>query len=595
MKTATLFVVVAARLAAGCDIGEMDPIEESNLILAAGGDPCKDDSIKKKATVKRGADGRFVGTNARDVIIGTKGNDIIFGNGGDDLICGLEGDDFIDGGDGRDYIHAGPGADTVHGRAGSDHIWGGPGEDVIFGDTLDDWLYGEGGNDTLIGGHGTDHLFGGDDNDFMRGDTGNDFFLGEQGYDIASFATSLPPGQPEVRNDGTDNPIEGVAIEFAGECNGAGCADGDGGNEQLGDIEEIVGSPFKDRIRAGGRRVQASFGADVVENAVDAGTSAPTPVSTVYISAASDRAGRLADVGVVVLGSTGSDNLQITGNGDIVNVIGASALTPGEGCTAVDANHVRCDVGAYIAARPHRQAPFHFVAAWGDDGADAIELRGQFPREFEAHASGGRGNDHLVGGDEQDVFFTGVTGEDHLEGQGGDDALLSESHHTNAWDNDNRPEAATYTDGADILDAGPGNDQLVADYVCGGHTYIGGPGRDIAGFARSGKHGINAQLGGPSRVKTRWWGKAANMDLCGNLEGRWTSFRTGEAADLEILEASDGADNLWGDDRDNVIWGRGGGDHMYGLGGNDELLGADGNDTIVDNEGTNEVSVGKGN
>ena len=79
------------------------------------------------------------------------------------------------------------------------------------------------------------------------------------------------------------------------------------------------------------------------------------------------------------------------------------------------------------------------------------------------------------------------------------------------------------------------------------------------------------------------------------LPGRWTSFRTGEAADLEVLEASDGPDNLWGDDRNNVIWGRGGGDRMFGLGGNDELLGADGNDTIVDNDGTNDISYGKGN
>ena len=148
VKTSSLFVLVLVGVSYGCDVSEVDPIDEANLILAAGGDPCKDDNITSKATVKRGADGRFVGTAGRDVIIGTKGPDIIFGLGGDDLICGLEGDDYIDGGDGRDLIHAGEGNDVVHGRAGSDHIYGGPGEDVIFGDTLDDWLYGEGGNDT---------------------------------------------------------------------------------------------------------------------------------------------------------------------------------------------------------------------------------------------------------------------------------------------------------------------------------------------------------------------------------------------------------------------------------------------------------------
>lgn len=193
------------------------------------------------------------------------------------------------------------------------------------------------------------------------------------------------------------------------------------------------------------------------------------------------------------------------------------------------------------------------------------------------------------------MFFTGVTGEDWLEGNEGDDALLSESQHTLAWRDDNRPEASQYNDGADTLDGGPGNDQLVADYVCGGHRYIGGPGRDIAGFARSGKPAIHAQLGGPATTKTRWWGKAANMDLCGNLPGRWTTFKTGVDADLEVLEASDGPDHLWGDDRANVLWGRGGGDVIYGLGGDDELLGADGNDKLYGGAGNNTIKYGGGN
>ncbi len=44
----------------------------------------------------------------------------------------------------------------------------------------------------------------------------------------------------------------------------------------------------------------------------------------------------------------------------------------------------------------------------------------------------------------------------------------------------------------------------------------------------------------------------ANMDLCGDRKGQWTSWKTGVEADLETLEASDGADHLWGDDRANT-------------------------------------------
>ena len=87
--TALLLFLVA------CDLGEVDPIEKATEVLAAGGDPCKDPDIRQ-ANVKKNADGKFVGTNGRDVIFGTNGNDIIFGNGGDDLICGLAGDDYIE-------------------------------------------------------------------------------------------------------------------------------------------------------------------------------------------------------------------------------------------------------------------------------------------------------------------------------------------------------------------------------------------------------------------------------------------------------------------------------------------------------------------
>lgn len=572
-------------LLAACDVGEVDPIALSLEAQAQGKDPCEDPSIRKLANVKPSGDGhRFVGTNGRDIIFGTSGADVIFGNGGDDLICGLGGPDTIFGGEGRDHIFGGGGQDTIHGQGGSDRIWGGDGNDVLFGDILDDKLYGQAGDDTLIGGHGTDTLDGGPGADFLRGDTGNDTFIGGGGYDVASFATALPPGQPEVKNDGTTNPITGVAIS-------GGRADGDGGNEGLGDIESIVGSPFTDRISAGGRNVQPSFGADLVDTFTGPPAGPATPAGTVYIAAAT-LGNELVDVGVVVLGTPGQDDLDIHGNGTVVTVTAAGAITAGDGCANTGANAVRCDVGAFIAARPHRRDPFHYVLAWGDTGADRIALTGTFVRELEVHASGGPGSDHLIGGDEADVLFTGITGNDHLEGRGGDDALLGESHHGLGWADGARPDTAYYDDGADILDGGPGNDQLVVDYVCGGHHYIGGPGHDIAGFARSGKPAIHAQLGGPSQLETQWWGYAANMDKCGNRKDRWTSWKTGVDADLEVLEASEGPDHLWGDDRNNVIWGRAGGDQMFGLGGDDELLGADGNDRMDGGDGDDDLRFG---
>ncbi|MEO8551762.1 MAG: calcium-binding protein, partial [Kofleriaceae bacterium] len=565
MKKLLLVLVVAA-----CDVGEVGVMQVAKEDVAKGVDPCQDTTIKKKINIHADKDNphRFVGTNGDDVIFGTSGDDQIFGNGGDDLICGFAGDDYIDGGDGNDRIFAGAGDDIVHGRAGSDKIWGGAGADILFGDTLDDELHGEAGNDILIGGDGTDILDGGDGNDFLRGDTGNDTFIGGDGNDIASFATALPPGQPEIKADNTVNPITGVRVTFEGKCDDGGCADGDGGNEPIHGIEKIIGSPFTDLIVPNGQTVQSGFGETV-----------PTPVSTVFIDAVASFGGELIDVGVVVLGSPGADHYHISGtNADVVTVVSdGTQLTAMAPCNQVDANTVKCNVGAFVGSQPHRGNPFHYILGWGDKGDDDFTFSGDFPREFETHVSGGEGNDHLVGGAEADVFFTGTDGVDHLEGNDGDDALIGESHHTRAWDDDKRPNVADYHDGGDTFDGGPGNDQLVVDYVCGGHTYIGGPGRDIAGFARSGKHAINAQLGGPAQNHTTWYGKAANLDLCGSKPGAWTDFKNkGQAADLEILEASDGPDHLWGDDRSNTIWGRGGGDHIFGLGGDDTILGADG-------------------
>jgi len=367
------------------------------------------------------------------------------------------------------------------------------------------------------------------------------------------------------------NPITGVNIKLDGGCASEGCANGDGGEEPLHGIERFYGSSFVDRFDVGGREVH----------------TAPKAAYSVTVETAVAPSGRALDMGIVVLGGAGNDNIQIFGSDDNVKVVGPAQLTAGAGCEMIAAGTIRCPIPA--------GAPFHYIVAYGDAGDDMIQFFGKFPREFEAHASGGTGNDHLIGGDEADVLFTGPDGTDWLEGGDGDDALLSESHHIGPqWKNGDRPEVADYKDGADRLDGGPGNDQLVSDYVCGGHRYIGGPGFDIAGFARSGNHPIHAQLGGQTEAahQTQWYGFAANMDLCGSKQSAWTSWKTGAGADLEVLEASDGPDHLWGTDGNDTIWGRGGGDHIWGFDGNDEILGADGRDVIDPGAGHDDVHVG---
>jgi Ca2+-binding RTX toxin-like protein len=131
----------------------------------------------------------------------------------------------------------------------------------------------------------------------------------------------------------------------------------------------------------------------------------------------------------------------------------------------------------------------------------------------------------------------------------------------------------------DIMDAGPGNDQLVANYPCGGHMFRGGGGYDVGGFARVGTHFDTAAERHRQRIFAQLGFRAYQPAFCARDEG------THLADDIEILEGGGGNDELTGNDQDNVIWGWGGDDTINGLGGNDTLEGHQGNDILIGGPG----------
>lgn len=576
-------------------------------------DPCANPAAFAKANnlnliVMQSGVHTATGTDGNDMIIGTPGDDTIDGGKGDDVICagagedtvhGSEGNDYIDGGSDIDTIFGDEGNDLIHGRGGSDTIHGGDGDDEVFGDILDDKLFGDGGDDLIIGGHGTDTMSGGAGNDFLRGDTGNDTFDGGDGDDVASFATAMPPGQPDIV--GKPAAFDGMSIDFSSTCPGApdglvhdGCANGDGGNEPFDSIETVIGSPYADKFTSGGKAVQflGGYGADKCDGA-DCGKAIPTNQVFVTLDISNAR-----DVGLVVVGTPAADDLEIVmqGNDFVVSSPSGAPVFAGPNCTA--------GKGGAVCTPAH---VLRYIAAYGGDGNDhfrlaqaAVKGSREFPLDMTAHVSGGNDDDILEGGDEQDVLFTGPTGKDHLFGNDGDDALLSESRKwpakagCAAGDPDpacseNKPMGAAYTDGADELSGGDGDDQLVADYPCGGHLYSGGTGKDIAGFARSGMFDIKMQFTGVATVKTAFYGKSYNPQLCDVTMG--TTF---VADDMEIMEASDGNDELWGNDAPQTVWGRDGNDIIHGLGGNDLLMGLLGDDTLYGGAGVNDLEGGAG-
>jgi Ca2+-binding RTX toxin-like protein len=390
---------------------------------------------------------------------------------------------------------------------------------------------------------------GGPGDDWLRGDTNGDDFIGGPGDDVASFMTARPTGKSGK------NAKTVVDIDLP-----KGRANGDGADEVLKGIEKVIGSPFDDSLVGAADKLAPSHGNDLC-NGSPCGYGASPALPFVFVDA------RPRDTGVIVLGGTDDDHLVFSReNGDVVvTETSGGVLHAGAHCTQIAPTVVKCQP----------KAPLKYLMAFGDDGNDELTIEDGFPRDFNAHLDGGDGDDDLFGADGEDVLFSGRSGVDRLDGGPGDDALISES-----YADDRGKSGKDYPGGADTLLGRGGNDQLVTDYPCGRHFYSGGPGVDIAGFARVGDRAIHAQLGGPVSKKANFHGKAFLPGVCDvDLYG------THLEDDLEILEGSKGNDHLFGNDRDNIIWGRQGKDLLAGFGGTDVLLGHEGADQVHGGDG----------
>jgi Ca2+-binding RTX toxin-like protein len=616
MKRTTIrtrtFSAIAIAMLASCAI-EPDHDDVATAVDAAlfeghsTVDPCKSEQPPDGYALVRGTEGDdtidLVGKPGNHFVVAGPGNDTILAGPGKDIVCagpgedvvhGQGGRDYIDGGYGNDELHGDDGDDLVHGRAGSDTIFGGPDDDVLFGDLLDDRMFGGHGQDLLVGGHGTDFMHGEEGNDWLRGDTNGDQFVGGAGEDVASFATTTPPGQAGFGPSPPNGIDADLALGAGQSCKGKnpenldeeieypGCSWGDGRDGLMG-VEIVIGSHFDDVLIGGaGRNVfWGGYGNDAFAemeatdemhggpgsdgcNGVpcdDAGEP-PAALPIVFVD------GHPADAGLVFLGSSAGENvtLEVNGGGFRVTEHGGIALAAGAHCVHPDPaakNVVDCTVAE----------PLRWALLWGDAGDDVLRVGEGLPRDFTPTVDGGPGDDVLQGASGPDILFAGESGHDELYGHAGDDALISESH-----------------DG-DLLAAGDGNDQLVSNFPCAGHLYRGGDGQDIAGFARVGtSHRVMAQLGGATASPSNFHGRALSPGTCGNDPASWTILEPG----LEILEGGSLNDVLYGDDGPNTIWARDGDDEVRGFGGDDVLVGNTGNDHVYGGPGRDILRGGGG-
>jgi Ca2+-binding RTX toxin-like protein len=526
----------------------------------------------------QGGNDRICGGSGEDLLYGEKGSDRIDGGGGNDRILGDRGGDKLSGGEGDDYVDGQKGSDEVDGGSGADRLFGDKGNDTMDGgpgdgDYLDGGLGdeklengGEGNGDIVIGNLGTDNLSGGPgDGDVIRGDGGIDTIDGGGGnQDIASFGTS---------------PAPGVVVNL-----GAGTATGDG-HDTLRDIDDIAGSPFDDQITGNGglNRIDGGPGNDELSGGGGGGdqgfggAGGDTCSAFDEVSSCNDRTPPqqetavelnrgLDGVSVVVTGLGEGNQITVAYNGSAFVVSDPTGIETreGSGCTAsgaplspvVPGKPTRTDpkgtptggekIGPDTTATCPSGVGVSFVLIDGGGGNDTISVGGGIPGSLSVRISGGNGNDTISGGPGDDLLesgdeYSGTSGSDILNGEAGNDGLVSDP-------------------GGDQLNGGDGNDLLVSSAaVCQGHKFDGGGGLDTVSYARSKPSGtLTMTLGGAGKVSGG----------CGAPDSI--------LATSESLEGSEGKDKMVGDAQNNTLFGHGGADIFMGKGGSDSIEAVDG-------------------
>ncbi len=227
-------------------------------------------------------------------------------------------------------------------------------------------------------------------------------------------------------------------------------------------------------------------------------------------------------------------------------------------------------------------------------------------------AEGGRGNDHLAGGDSADVLLGGG-GDDHLEGGGHNDVLVGgagddlidggDSHDVfrlarpgqvnlgitgpqdtgDGWDTLLNIESIYGSSGDDRITGGAGGDTLYGETD-------NGPGGDVGNDIIHGGDGNDYIVGG--RGVNHLNGGAGDDYIYGLDSFVGTLRNTAEGENF--IDGGDGADRITGANGDDHILGGDGDDRIDGAGGLSWIQGGAGNDAVWGGNDTDVVDGGAG-
>jgi Ca2+-binding RTX toxin-like protein len=348
-------------------------------------------------------------------------------------IVGTEFNDSLVGTNQIDFIDGKGGNDTINGLDGNDSLVGGEGDDSVLGVAGNDTPIGDNGQDTLKGGDSNDLLVGGVGDDSLESFLGDDTLNGDRGSDRL------------LAGDGQDSLFGGDESDILNGVSGNDFLDGEAGLDSLlggtGD-DTLVGGIDNDELRG-------EIGNDSLDG---------------------------SDGNDLLFGEDGFDTLK-GGNGadTLSGAIGNDLLDGGEGNDLLNGN----------AGGDTLQGAGGNDSLIGEDGFDSL-VGGDGNDTFQ----GGTGNDTILGGlgsdrltEFGDVNYT-VTNTT-LVGRGNDAIAEIESMRIVAGSNPNTINAAAVTVFSLSIEAGSGQDTIIAGAKnddlfggIGGDSLTGGAGSD---------------------------------------------------------------------------------------------------------------------
>jgi Ca2+-binding RTX toxin-like protein len=531
-----------------------------------------------------GGDGsqELIGSSGNDKIFGQRGNDALYGNSGNDELFGGVGDEgtaaggIISGGSGNDLLSGGLGADTLNGNQDSDLIRA---DGTI--DTVED-TGSTGGTDTLSfatavtpGFHGSvgPSGFPSDNDSEERGvNIHLDGTQCEGEFEACNNDARYGGGYDDVVVSGFENVIGSPFADVIVGSNGANQIDGGGGVDAIygqGGNDAIYGGPDGDYID-GGAETDAVDGQGGSDNCVGESTfdCSGTAESVSQRNRSKISVGfmvtslppTLTWSSVFLTGSTGADRVKAVYA--LEGGIGYVTFTTEGESAAFDVSGDAASSGcAYEAAKVKctLPKPLDAITVAGMAGNDGFTLEG-FPETSSPVLLGGEGSDELtVANGTEDMLVDGNgSGADSLSAGNYDDALIN-------------------NEGADVLQGGNGNDLLLSASNCDGDTLQGAASKEGDGEA------VNSSSW--AKLPEASWNVAADLETTagkpasGKAGNSWAGARnpactvgsTSTLLNIDDLEGSSGADQLYGDSKDNNLLARLGKDEIYGRAGVDRI------------------------